>query len=262
MNWIDITCLTILIIPALIGLYRGFLRSIFRIVAWILGIVGSYCSHLFLSDIIIDNFDISSGVAKIIALILGFVIPFTIAQLVGHFLHTAVSHSFISKPNRILGALFGIIKGLVVCFLLLSIMHILPLKEGAVFNMRETAFAYEAYKESLNWMGYPTEQSKLIQKAEKKAAEISKEITEKATDKAVENAGDFADMAKNAAINAAEKAVEKVVEKASEDAAEKTAKKAAAAIIVERASDKAESAMKKAEEATKEAESAIEDAGK
>lgn len=210
MNWIDITSLAIILIFALMGLYRGFLRSIFRIVAWIAGIAGSYCAHLFLSDFIIENFDISSGAVKPTCLIIGFVVPFTFAQLVGHFLHTAVSHSIISKPNRFMGALFGVIKASIICFILLTIMHFLPLKEGTIYDLRETAVAYDIYKTSLEMMGYPTEQKSIIKKAEKQAIEIKN----KATEKMRESAEDIADKTKEAAINAADAAVNKIVDEA------------------------------------------------
>ena len=47
MNWIDIASLVIILSFALVGLYRGFLRSVFRVVAWLVGIAGAYFSHLF-----------------------------------------------------------------------------------------------------------------------------------------------------------------------------------------------------------------------
>ena len=214
MNWLDIVCSALLLAFALVGLYRGLLRSIFRVIAWILGIVGAYCSHLFLSDFVIENFDVSSIAVKPICLIVGFGVPFALSQLAGYFLHSAVNHSIISKPNRIFGALFGILKGGILCFVILTIAHILPLKEGQLFEIRENAVAYDLYLNSLELMGYPTERKVLFKKAGKKAKALTKGITEKASEKAKEGAEEIADKAKEDAENAAENIANKAKEAA------------------------------------------------
>ena len=216
MNWIDIASLVIILSFALVGLYRGFLRSVFRVVAWLVGIAGAYFSHLFLSDFVIENFDVSSLAVKPICLIIGFVVPFTLAQLAGHFLHTAVSHTIISKPNRLFGACFGALKGAIVCFILLTVIHFLPLKDGKFNDMRNEAVAYDTYKSSLEFMGYPTGRKEIIKKAEKKAEAITSGIAEKVTDKAKDGAEQIADKAKEAAVDAAGKAIDKISENATQ----------------------------------------------
>ena len=212
MNWIDIASLVIILSFALVGLYRGFLRSVFRVVAWLVGIAGAYFSHLFLSDFVIENFDMSSLAVKPICLIIGFVVPFTLAQLAGHFLHTAVSHTIISKPNRLFGACFGALKGAIVCFILLTIIHFLPLKDGDFNDMRNEAVDYDTYKSSLEFMGYPTERKEIIKKAEKKAEAFA----DKVSDKAMDGAEAIADKAKDAAVDAAGKTIDKISETATQ----------------------------------------------
>ena len=216
MNWIDIASLVIILSFALVGLYRGFLRSVFRVVAWLVGIAGAYFSHLFLSDFVIENFDVSTIAVKPICLIIGFVVPFTLAQLAGHFLHTAVSHTIISKPNRLFGACFGALKGAIVCFILLTIIHFLPLKDGDFNDMRNEAVAYDTYKSSLEFMGYPTERKEIIKKAETKAEAITTGIADKVSEKAKDGAEEIADKAKDAAIDAAGKAIDKISENATQ----------------------------------------------
>lgn len=212
MNWIDIASLVIILSFALVGLYRGFLRSIFRVVAWLVGIAGAYASHLFLSDFVIENFDVSTIAVRPICLIIGFVVPFTIAQLIGHFLRTAVSHTFISKPDRFFGACFGALKGAIVCFILLTVVHFLPFKEGTLNDMRETAVAYDTCKSSLEFMGYPSERKEIIEKAEKKAEAFA----DKVSDKAMDGAEAIADKAKDAAVDAAGKTINKISENATQ----------------------------------------------
>lgn len=252
MNWLDIICATILLAMALMGLYRGLLRSIFRVLAWVLGLAGAYCSHLFLSDFVIENFDVSPIMVKPICLIIGFVVPFALAQLAGFFLHSAVKHTIISKPNRILGALFGALKACVILFVILTIVHFLPLKEGTLFEIRETAVSYDLYLSSLEYMGYPTERKVFFKKAEKKAKALTKGITEKASEKAKEGAEEIADKAKEAAENAAENVVNKAKD-AAVDAAGKAIDK-----VSDKVTEKKDSAAKATDKLSEKKDSAAE----
>ena len=252
MNWLDIFCLTILVAMALMGLYRGFLRSIFRVVAWIIGIAGAYCSHLFLSDFVIENFDVSPIMVKPICLVIGFVVPFALAQLAGYFLHSAVSHSIVSKPNRILGALFGAIKASIILFVILTVVHFIPLKEGSLYEMRSTAVSYDIYLSSLEYMGYPTERKVFFKKAEKKAKALTKGITEKASEKAKEGAEEIADKAKEAAENAAENVANKAKD-AAVDAAGKAIDK-----VSDKVTEKKDSAAKATDKLSEKKHSAAE----
>lgn len=216
MNWIDLACIIIISLTTLVGLVRGFLRSVFRIVAWVVGLAGAFFSQSLLSDFVEANFDVPTIAVKPICLICGFVIPFAISQLVGHFLHTAVSHSFVSRPNRVIGGLFGALKGTIICFILLTIVHFLPLKSGSFFEMRESAFASNTYKVSLEALGYSSKPKDILKKAEKTATKLETEITEKASQKIKETADVAAevvvDHAKDAALKAANSAVKKATD--------------------------------------------------
>ena len=48
MNAIDIVCLVIILFLMLLGLWQGFFRGIFRLIAWAAGIAGAY----FASDLL------------------------------------------------------------------------------------------------------------------------------------------------------------------------------------------------------------------
>ena len=48
MVWIDIVCCVIIAIFALLGLWHGLLKSIFKLIAWVAGLLGAY----FATDVI------------------------------------------------------------------------------------------------------------------------------------------------------------------------------------------------------------------
>jgi membrane protein required for colicin V production len=227
MVWIDIVCCVIIVLLALLGLWRGFLKSIFKLCAWIAALLGAYFATGFIGDFIASNLEINGLTVKIICICIGFLVPFLLFSFIGHILNNAVKDSAISGVNRLLGAVFGVAKALIICFLFLSVIHLIP-ASGDLKQARNDAISYSAYKWSLEVMGFSSEEIDIIDMAEKKATEMadsaveaSKEAVEKEAAKAVDNA-------KQAAKDAAIKAVEGTTE-TTKDAVEKTSDKATGA---------------------------------
>ena len=207
MVWIDIVCCVIIAIFALLGLWHGLLKSIFKLVAWVAGLLGAYFATDVIGNFIAANLEIDGLTVKIVCVCLGFLIPFLLFSFVGHFLHNLVKDSAISGINRILGAGLGVIKACILCFLFLSVIHLIP-ASGGLKEARNNALSYGAYKWSLETLGFSSEEIDIIDMAEKKAtemvdsaAEAAKDAAEKEVEKAVENA-------KKAARDATVKAVE------------------------------------------------------
>lgn len=187
MVWIDVVCLICIIIFAAIGVWKGLLKSIFHLCAWIFAILGAYFAQDLLSGVIARNFEAGRFAITLICICIGFLVPFLAFSFIGHIVHKAVSNSSISKVNRILGALLGVIKASVICFVFLSILHILPIT-GTLKENRNSSFSYSAYRFSLEAMGFSSEEVDLAGIAEKKANELSQEIADKATETVKEKA--------------------------------------------------------------------------
>ena len=60
MNSIDIVCLVLIIFFMLIGIWHGFLRGIFRLLAWAAAIAGAYFANNLLSDTISSTLQTST----------------------------------------------------------------------------------------------------------------------------------------------------------------------------------------------------------
>ena len=237
MVWIDIVCCVIIAVLALLGLWRGFLKSVFKLCAWVAALLGAYFAIDIIGDFVASNLDISGFTVKIICICIGFLVPFLVFSFVGHVVNKAVKESAVSGANRVLGAVFGVLKALIICFLFLTVIHLIP-ASGGLKESRNSAVSYSVYKWTLETIGFSSEEIDIIDMAEKKASEMadsaveaSKEAIEKEASKAVDNA-------KKAAKDAAIKAVESTT-----DAAKDAAKDAAGKI-----SDKATGAAEKAKD--------------
>lgn len=204
MNAIDIVCLVIILFLMLLGLWQGFFRGIFRLVAWAGGIVGAYFACDLLSDFISSTLQASAFSTKLVCMCIGFLVPFLLFLFIGRLLNHLTQGTTVGRVDRILGGIFGVIKALLICFVLLTILHLFPFG-GIIPETRDTAFTYDAYKGTLELMGYSSQPVNLLEVAEQKASEITKSITDKAAEKTSEVVSDVAD-------KAAEKATEVVKE--------------------------------------------------
>ncbi|WP_298770386.1 CvpA family protein [uncultured Fibrobacter sp.] len=212
MNAIDIVSLILILILMLLGLWRGFLHGIFRLLAWACAIMGAYFAQKLLADFISGLLETSSFSTTLVCICIGFLVPFLVVSFIGHLVSKYTKDTVVGKVDRILGGIFGVIKALLIIFVLLTILHILPFG-GIVHETRDASVSYTAYKGTLEMMGYSSEPVDLVGVAERKASAFTKNLTEKASEKAEAVAKDAADKAadaaKEAVIDAAGKAVAK-----------------------------------------------------
>ena len=220
MNWIDIACAACLLVFSVIGLWRGLLSSVFKLCGWVAAILGAYFAQDLFGDFFVRNFAFGDFAARLICTSIGFLVPFLLFSFIGHVVGDSIKNTIVGKTNRILGMVFGIIKATVVCFVLLTILHLLPV-EGKLKSLRNEAVAYGLYKSSLEAMGYSSDEVNLRKMAKEKASELTKTITDKAKGSteqaAVKNA---ADSLSNKVSETAEKAKDAAI--AAKDAAIKT----------------------------------------
>jgi membrane protein required for colicin V production len=207
MNWIDIACAACLLIFGVIGLWRGLLGSIFRLCAWVAAIAGAYFSQSLFCYFVMQNFEFSEFTARLICISIGFLIPFLLFSFIGHIVGDSIKNTIVGKTNHILGALFGLIKAALVCFVLLFILHLLPV-QGNLKDMRDNAIAYSVYKSSLESFGYSSDEVNLRKMAKEKASELTKTITDKAKGTPEEAADSLKSAAKEAATEVSNKVSE------------------------------------------------------
>ena len=215
MNWIDIVCLICILVLTLIGIWRGFLKDVFRLVAWAAALAGAYFAQDLLADTIATNLAISGFTVKLVSICIGFLVPFVLLFMIGHFVQKSIANTSAGKLNRILGGILGACKAWVICFMFLSILHILPVS-GGLKDTRNDAIAYNFYKFNLEVLGFSSDEVDLVGFAEKKASEFSKEITDKAVEKVKETTTQAAEQAKDAAVQAAEDVKDAAVNAAKE----------------------------------------------
>ncbi|MCE2565566.1 CvpA family protein [Komagataeibacter sp. FNDCF1] len=117
MNWIDIAAMAIVALSALVGMLRGFSREVLGLAAWVMAIilaVAWYGALMPYATQWISNHTLAALVSFAVLFLALLVIFTTTAHLSGR----AVQGSILSGIDRMLGLVFGLVRGYV-CLVIL-----------------------------------------------------------------------------------------------------------------------------------------------
>ena len=114
MGLVDIAILVILCFFLVKGIFRGLLREVCSLLGLVLGGVFAFTFHLPLAQLLQDSFHLPAQLCiwgSFLAIFLLLVILFAV---LGFVLHRFVKLIFLGGFNRLAGAIFGVIQGVVV----------------------------------------------------------------------------------------------------------------------------------------------------
>lgn len=119
MHWLDIVILIIIVIPTLIGLKVGIIKALLSVVGVVVGVIlagryyGVLAEHL--------TFISQPSLAKIAAFAIILIVVMIIAAVLASLIKWFVSAVMLGWVNRLGGAIFGFVLGIIFCGALLTI---------------------------------------------------------------------------------------------------------------------------------------------
>ena len=125
----DYLILAVVIISAVVGLLRGFLREVIALTTWILAVfIAWHFSGLLEPHLggLLASPGIRPWAARVILFIVVLMIGWAIAAVLVHFIRLSI----FSGIDRFLGLLFGLLRGLVVVGVIVILAQTLRLDEG------------------------------------------------------------------------------------------------------------------------------------
>jgi membrane protein required for colicin V production len=125
MNAIDILVLLAIGGCALLGLMRGFVLETLSLIAWVLAIFAIRLFHASATELLSAFVGTTSG-AAVLALVLVFGVTFGAGKLIAHAIGRRTRQSVLGPVDRVLGAGFGAVKGLIgatLIFLAFSLVY-------------------------------------------------------------------------------------------------------------------------------------------
>jgi membrane protein required for colicin V production len=128
---LDIVLLVVSGLSILLALWRGLVRTLFGLAAWAISLIGSP----FLAQVVSERFDWSWP----LSLGLSFLALFIATRLIGSLIARALVSAGLNSVDRLLGALFGVTRALLIIALLATIAH--SFKLDRTLTWREAACA-------------------------------------------------------------------------------------------------------------------------
>lgn len=130
LNWVDLILLVILILTLIMGILRGFMRQIIGIITVVIGLILAVHYYKVISQMF-SEFLTNDFLADFI----GFLIIFVVVLVLGWLLSLAVPRLLkgaFKGLDHVLGGLFGFVKGVFICGVLLFALMIFPFNTKAV----------------------------------------------------------------------------------------------------------------------------------
>ena len=119
LGWLDIGILVVLIMFLLKGVLRGLLREICSLLGLVLGGVFAFTFHLPLAQFLQDSFHLPAQLCIWGSFLAIFLLLVFLFAALGFVLNRFVKLVFLGGFNRLAGAIFGIVQGVVVLSMIL-----------------------------------------------------------------------------------------------------------------------------------------------
>jgi membrane protein required for colicin V production len=130
-NWVDVSISIILAVTTVRGFLRGFIRLIFDIMAIILAIFLALQWYRDFSIYIANFVKMPNNISLLVSFVLIWVVTYLCVVLIGNLVHKLIGEDVFSPVNFIGGGMIGLLKGLLIIWMLLQLVLIAPLPEPA-----------------------------------------------------------------------------------------------------------------------------------
>ena len=130
LNWFDFVMMAVILLSIVISFFRGFVREAVSVVTWILGIVIAL-KYAPIMSYYIPSFVTSNTLRYVAAFIALFMLIFILGFTLNVFLKRLIDVTGLSFVDRVLGVVFGAVRGLIVAAIVLMFVGVTSLQKSA-----------------------------------------------------------------------------------------------------------------------------------
>ncbi len=113
MNWLDIILLTIMVLAAIVGIFKGLVKQVIGLVAVIAGLILA-CLYYEQAALIFEKLVKNRLLSNFLGFLIIFVVVLIAGAILGH-LFTKAMKGPLAFANRLFGAVFGFLKAVLIC---------------------------------------------------------------------------------------------------------------------------------------------------
>jgi membrane protein required for colicin V production len=129
LNLFDIAIIAVILLSAIIGLFRGLVRELLSLLGWIIAIWVAWVYAPQFAELF--SFITSPDVRKAAAFIALFLVTLVLIAVLSHFISKAISGSALKATDRTLGMVFGALRGILLIAVITILIQSSPFaKEG------------------------------------------------------------------------------------------------------------------------------------
>jgi membrane protein required for colicin V production len=114
MNGADIAILLVLLISALVGLFRGFIKEVFSLATWACALVLSFLFRTPIGQALPLDPELNPLIADLAGGACIFIVVLILGGLIAHLVTKLAKATGLTGTDRTLGAVFGLARGLIV----------------------------------------------------------------------------------------------------------------------------------------------------
>ncbi len=151
MSLVDIVILLVLGIFLLKGILRGLLKEVCSLLGLLIGGILAFTFHLPLAQQLQDSFDLPAQLCVWGSFLSIFLTSVILFGVLGYVLHKFVKLVFLGGFNRVAGALFGLIQGVVLLSMILLTLSssVVPSSVRSTVRQSQLAPPFQALGESI-----------------------------------------------------------------------------------------------------------------
>lgn len=126
--WADWAIIAIIVISTIVSLIRGFVKEALSLACWVIAFIvaRSFYTHL---ATLFEGLITTPSLRLLAAFVLLFVVTLIVGALINHLISAIVKSTGLSGTDRMLGMVFGLVRGFILVVVIIALARLTPLKE-------------------------------------------------------------------------------------------------------------------------------------
>lgn len=146
MNWVDYLIIAIIVISSIIGIVRGFVKEVLSLVSWAIAIWVAMTFYLQTSEMLTEY--IATPSIRTFAAFLGlFLVTLIVGAIINHLISKLVEKTGLSGTDRMLGIIFGLLRGGAIIIILILLARTTPMPSDPWWQASASLGYFEPYAE-------------------------------------------------------------------------------------------------------------------